>query len=81
MSEPITRPEYVIEAMRGLTKVQRQYVIDGAIHGDPAMVTIRKLLGKALFYIKIDSPNGRCGQMVLTPLGETVRAILKGETA
>lgn len=76
-----SRPVYVQEALRGLTRVQKSYVIDGAIHGDPAPVTIRALLNRALFYIKIDSPNGRCGPMVLTPLGETVRAILLSDGA
>ncbi len=70
-------PPYVTEAMRGLTPKQRQFVIDGTIHGDFTMTTVRALRSRALFYLHIDSPNGRCGTMRLTPLGETVRGILK----
>ena len=69
-------PEYVKEALRGLTRTQRKYVIDGCIHGDVQGGTIHELKRKALFYLHIDSPNGRVGVMELTPLGETVRAIL-----
>jgi len=71
------RPAYVTEALQGLTRAQKRYVIDGCIHGDPALRTIRELQRKALFYLHIDSPNGRAGFLRLTPLGETVRAILK----
>lgn len=70
-------PAYVRDALSGLTRTQKRYVMDGSIHGDPTMATIRALKAKALFYLKIDSPNGRAGFMVLTPLGETVRRILK----
>lgn len=70
-------PLYVQEALRGLTRAQRTYVKDGCIHGDCTMTTIRALQRKALFYLKITSPNGRCGFMALTPLGETVQRILK----
>jgi hypothetical protein len=63
--------------MRGLTPNQKRYVIDGCFHGDITDQTARSLLGRDLFYIKIDSPNGRAGFARLTPLGETVRSILK----
>lgn len=64
---------------RGLTKPQRKFVADGSIHGDCAMVTVRALQAKGLFCLVIDSPNGRCGFMRLTPLGEIVRAWLNAE--
>jgi hypothetical protein len=76
---PDTQPKYVLDAMRGLTKVQRQFVIDGCFHGDVTMATVRALQSRALFYLKIISPNGRCGSMVLTPLGKTVQTILSGK--
>jgi hypothetical protein len=34
-----------------------------------------------MFFLHIDSPNGRCGFMKLTPLGESVRATIKARTA
>ena len=68
---------YVAEALAGLTRAQKRYVIDGCVHGDCTMQTIRALQRKALFYLKITSPNGRAGHLVLTPLGERVREILK----
>lgn len=74
-------PEYVKEAMRGLTPTQRKMVIDGSCHGDVTMATIRALRGRALFYLKITSPNGRGGHMELTPLGVTVQGILKAKAA
>jgi len=69
-------PEAIARLRTGLTKVQRKYVTDGCINGDPAMVTVRALKCKGLFYLKIDSPNGQCGFMELTPLGHAVRASL-----
>jgi len=74
-------PVYVRDAMRGLTPKQRQFVIDGSIHGDFTMATVRALRDRALFYLHIDSPNGRFGSMRLTPLGETVRDILRAKKA
>lgn len=74
-SKPL--PAYVTEALRGLTPTQKKYVIAGAFHGDCTMATISVLRRKALFYHHIDSPNGRCGPMKLTPLGVTVQGILK----
>jgi hypothetical protein len=73
------RPAYVTEALRGLTRTQKKFVLAGCLHGDFTMATVRALRSKALFYLHIDSPNGRCGFMKLTPLGETVREILKAE--
>lgn len=70
-------PDYVKTAMRGLTPKQKQFVMDGSIHGDCTMATVRALRGRALFYLKITSPNGRCGHMELTPLGVTVQGILR----
>jgi hypothetical protein len=40
------------------------------------MRTVRSLRDKGLFHLVIDSPNGQCGFMHLTPLGEAVRAAL-----
>lgn len=76
----VAQPAYVRAAMRGLTPVQRKFVLAGCFHGDFTMTTVRALKSRGLFYHKITSPNGQCGPMVLTPLGETVKAIL-GERA
>lgn len=61
---------------RGLTTTQRKFLASGVIHGDFTMATVRTLKRKGLFELVIDSPNGRCGFMRLTPLGEAVRDIL-----
>lgn len=74
-------PDYVKAALRGLTRTQKQYVIAGCFHGDVTMATIRALKAKSLFYLHPTSPNGRCGPMRLTPLGETVQGILKARAA
>jgi hypothetical protein len=74
-------PKYVKDALRGLTAVQRQFVIDGCIHGDVTITTVRALQDRALFYLHPDSPNGRCGSLRLTPLGLTVQSILKDRVA
>lgn len=73
--------EHVKAAVRGLTKVERQYVRDGSCHGDIRMQTIRSLQHKGMFYLKITSPNGRCGHMALTPLGLNAQALLKKRTS
>ena len=70
-------PQYVRDALSGLTPAQKRVIIAGGFSGDFTMATVRALKRKAIFFHKIDSPNGRCGPMVLTPLGETVREILK----
>lgn len=62
--------------VRSLTPAQRMYVRDASIHGDCNMVTVRALKRKGLFHLVISSPNGQCGFMRLTPLGEAVRAAL-----
>jgi uncharacterized protein YjhX (UPF0386 family) len=69
--------DYIREVIGGLTKVQRMYVVDGCIHGDCQMVTVRALKRKGLFHLVIDSPNGEAGFMRLTSLGEAVQANLK----
>jgi DNA-binding MarR family transcriptional regulator len=69
-------PEQVRAVVRGLTKPQRTLVKDGCIHGDFTMTTVRALQRKGLFSLVIDSPNGRCGFMRLTPLGQAVRAAM-----
>lgn len=74
-------PFYVAEALQSLTRAQKQYVMDGCIHGDVTMATVRALRNKALFYLHPTSPNGRCGDMRLTPLGVTVRGILRQRAA
>lgn len=71
----------VIAAARNLTRAERRHVLAGCISGDFRMSTVRSLQGKALFYLKITSPNGRCGFMTLTPLGENVQALLKSSQA
>ena len=72
-------PDYVQEALKSLTPARRKYVLAGCIHGDPHITTIRELQRKALFYLHPTSPNGRAGEMRLTPLGETVRGILQSQ--
>lgn len=74
-------PAYVREALTGITRAQRRFVLDGCIHGDTTALTIRGLQQKALFYFHPTSPNGRCGDLRLTPLGETVRSILRERAA
>lgn len=71
-------PHYVQEALRGLTPVQKATIIRGYI-GDETMATVSALKSRAIFYLKINSPNGRCGFMELTPLGESIREILKAQ--
>lgn len=68
-------------AIRGLTPVQKRHVMNGTFSGDFTMATVRVLNRKGLFYHKTTSPNGQCGPMALTPLGEAVRAVLKARTA
>lgn len=63
-------------AARQLTAAERRYVLDGCIHGDCRPRTIQSLKSKAMFFLYIDSPNGRWGTMRLTPLGENVRTLL-----
>lgn len=75
-AEPTISPERVKDAKRGLTRVQRRFVRDGSIHGDCTMTTVRALKRKGLFSLVISSPNGQCGFMELTPLGQAVRATL-----
>ena len=70
---------HVRSALRGLTRRERQFVTDGCIHGDFQMRTVQSLKRKGMFYLHIDSPNGRCGLMKLTPLGENVRALIKAQ--
>lgn len=62
--------------MGRLTKLQRQLVIDGCIHGDFSMRTVRALKDKGLFHLVIESPNGQCGFMRLTSAGEALRSSL-----
>ena len=59
-----------------LTPAQRRHIENGCISGDFAMATVNVLARKGLFYLRIDSPNGKCGFMELTPLGLEVRALL-----
>ena len=68
--------EHVVAALRGLTSTERRHVLAGYI-GDCRPSTLNSLRRQAMFYLKIDSPNGRCGIMVLTPLGRNVQALLK----
>lgn len=73
-AEPIT--EDFAKLMRGLTKVQKRHIANGTFSGDFRMDTVFVLKRKGIFYHKITSPNGRCGPMALTPLGERVRTAL-----
>jgi hypothetical protein len=70
-------PLYVRKVLGNITRTQRRYVLDGCIHGGCSMRTVRALRAAGLFYLKIDSPNGQCGHMVLTPLGKTVQALIR----
>lgn len=65
------------ELVRGLTKVQRRFVMDGCIHGDFSITTVRCLMRKGLFHIVTDSPNGQFGPMRLTERGLAVPSALK----
>jgi uncharacterized protein YjhX (UPF0386 family) len=60
--------------IRRLSPKQKTFIRDGCIHGDFTMATVRALKFKGLFHLVIDSPNGQCGFMELTPLGNAVRA-------
>ena len=71
----------VREAIRRLTPVQRAYTKTGAIHGDFTMATVKALEAKGIFHLVIDSPNGQCGFMRLTSLGEAVKTALKSAEA
>jgi uncharacterized protein YjhX (UPF0386 family) len=72
-------PALVAAVLHRLSRspLQRQLVRDGCIHGDFTMATVRALKRKGLFHLVISSPNGQCGFMELTPLGEAVRAELR----
>lgn len=72
--------KHVRAALSGLTRGERKHVAAGYV-GDCTAATLRNLRNKAMFYLKIDSPNGRCGLMVLTPLGVNVRALLNERAA
>jgi hypothetical protein len=61
-----------------LTKAQKRFVIDGCIHGDFQMRTVRALRQKGLFDLEVNSPNGRAGFMRLTEFGKAVQAKLSG---
>lgn len=67
----------ISNAARNLTRAERKFVERGCIFGDFSMQTISNLQGKGLMYLHIDSPNGRAGFMRLTPLGESVQALIK----
>ena len=67
---------HVVAALRGLTKAERRHVAAGYV-GEATNATVRSLRNKAMFYLKITSPNGRAGFMELTPLGMNVRALIK----
>jgi hypothetical protein len=70
-----------IKIARRLTKAQRYHVERGCISGDCTMSTVNALKFKGLMYLHIDSPNGRCGFMRLTPLGEAVRDALEAQAS
>lgn len=68
---------------KGLTKAQRYWVKEGSAHGDISMRMVRTLISKGLWHIHVDSPNGRYGVAVNTPIGLAVRSHLteQGVTA
>lgn len=80
-SLPALAPEVVKAAVRGLTRAERRFVERGCIHGDFRMSTVSNLQGKGIFYLKIESPNGRAGFMRLTPLGLAAQALIKDRSA
>lgn len=71
---------HVQSALRGLTRAERGHVAAGYI-GSAMPSMIRRLQYKGMFYLHIDSPNGMCGTMKLTPLGKNVHAMLTARTA
>lgn len=76
----IPTEQAVRSAAKALTPKQRGFVKAGCIHGDFTMRTVYALRDKGLFHLVIDSPNGRCGFMRLTPLGEAVQAAIQSAT-
>ena len=72
--------EHVVAALRGLTTAERRHVLAGHV-ADCRPSTLSSLKRQAMFYLKIDSPSGRWGIMVLTPLGRNVQALLKERAA
>jgi hypothetical protein len=74
---PHARVVEVASIARHLTGPQR-YAIKRSGISDESMATVRALVRKGLMYHHIDSPNGRCGPMRLTKLGEAVRDHLAG---
>ncbi len=58
-----------------------EYHVERGYIGDVTPAMLRSLRAKAMFYLKIESPNGRCGFMRLTPLGEGVQATIKARAA
>ena len=76
MADVEMNAEQFRQLLRGLTQRQRYHVKRGCISGDFTMATVRALTRKGLMRLEITSPNGQCGFMRLTPLGERVRAYL-----
>ena len=62
-----------------LSPAQRNAVRRGGID-DESMATVNALMRKGLMYLRIDSPDGRCGFMELTTLGQSVAAYLKEQS-
>ena len=58
---------HIHAALKDLTRGERKHVANGYI-GDCLPSTLQSLRRKAMFYLHIDSPNGRAGTMRLTPL-------------
>lgn len=71
--------ERVKAAVRGLTRAEKRVVAAGYI-SDCRMATVRSLQRKGMFYLHIDSPNGMCGIMRLTPLGINARSAIARAT-
>ena len=71
----MTEPS-VEQIAKELSKAQRYWVCEGSAHGDCSMRIVRALIGKGLWHIKIDSPDGRHGAVVNTTLGDADRTLL-----
>ena len=74
----MTDPQ-IAEIARSLSPAQRRAIRRGGI-GDETMATVNALMRRGLMYLRIDSPDGRCGFMELTDLGQSVAAYLKEQS-
>ena len=68
----------VAEIARSLTKAQVREIMRGSI-SDAPLSLVRTLIRKGVMHIAVESPDGRYGPCVNTPLGLAVRAHLTQE--